>query len=178
MEFTKQAATQASMGGKALRVYGYKNSDGEVQDITVKFLPANGYHGLIRESLKTATELTPENRPASASVADWAKALQEQITSWQATLAGATPARSFEAKIQAVDGAGYSVNPERPTAIYLMGLQRVGPAKTPDISTCRNSVTASKKIIQHKCAVSSYVGTLILEPGKFERVELVDDATP
>jgi hypothetical protein len=178
MESTKQAVTSAFKSGQALRVYGYKNSDGEVQDIVVKFLPSGGYHGLIQESVKTASTLPPELRPATATAEDWTKALQEQITSWKATLSGQTPERNFGAPLTPVPDVGYGVSEQRPAAIYLTGLQRVGPAKTPDTSKCRNGVTASKKIIQFQTPVSSYVGTLILEPGKFERVEVLPNATP
>ena len=174
MESTKQAVTLAYQGLKPLRVYGYRSTDGEVQDITVTFATTGVYNTLVQESVKSAALLRGKN-PTEGPDEAWEQALDEQVKSWNTTLSGEQPVRNWGAPVTPVDRAGYGIREDRPTAIFLTNLQRVSPAKEPDISRCRTPVTAAKKIIHHMSPVSTYLGTLILEPGKFDRVEVVND---
>lgn len=63
----------------------------------------------------------------------------------------------------------------RPDAITLKHLRRHSAKAPVDVSGCRTPGTAAKKLLQAASPMGDYIGMLILEPGKFDRLEVVAD---
>jgi len=70
-----------------LAISGYESSNGQIADITVQPLGADGYHRLVRESIeqvKAGDIVMPDGIDTDV----WAEAIKSQLDSWEKTLNG------------------------------------------------------------------------------------------
>jgi NTP pyrophosphatase (non-canonical NTP hydrolase) len=174
MNQAKQVVTEVANGGKKLRVIGYVNTAGEKRDLEVELIGPAGYRDLVRASVAW---LEKQERPDQFAEKDWDAGKFEQWTSWTNTLNGDGSGRR-EDNLKYVAGTGYATRDDRPEAIVVTGLKNLLPREPVSLDKCRTPVTAVKKWLQANAPVGDFMGNIILEPGKFERVESIAAAPP
>lgn len=161
--------------GGLIRITGYRNSSGEVADYTVRLLGSDGYKKLVQASLKMVMneELA---KPELIDVDTWLLAKNEQVESWGKTLEGGH-ARSFETAIEDVDGL-YGRNNAEPETVWLHNLELVDK-KTISVGDKKevNSrpKTLAKNYIRDNVPLKTYLGQMVLKPGKFDSVSNVGE---
>jgi hypothetical protein len=165
MHDTLTVVKAALAGNRKLKIYGYRNSKGEVKDLEVELIGAAGYRELVRQSLAAAGDLAI-NANHEYTHGQFIQAVDEQRLSWTITLQGHEPSPDA--------GFGWSVPMDRPNALKLDYLKRLGePGDLTELP--KSPVAIAKKRLQHALPIGRFIGSVILEPGKFERVELIPD---
>ncbi len=168
MNNVKQAITAAYQNGQRIKITGYKNSSGGVDDLEVSFLGDGGYYKLLNEAVAWIEKT--ELKLPGISENDAATAKMEQRASWLKSITlraeGAIPTSG-------APGLAWEPHTTRAEAITIKHLTRHSAKEPVDIAGCRTPVTAAKKLLQAASPMGTYIGMLILEPGKFDRIELV-----
>ena len=169
----KEIVAKAAAGSKKLDIKGYMSSEGTVSDMVVELLPEGGYQGLIKQtlmeiatgSIKTAAPVDFEDKEA------WKLGVDEQITSWNKSVAGEHAERATGVPLEA--GKGFFTRADKPEVVILKSLRGISSkvsAASPNPPTKSAPKTIAKKMFAKRCPIDAFIGQLNLSPDKIESI--------
>lgn len=135
------------------RLTGYKGSDGSVKNYTFKIIGHDGYLKLCQESVNELNDMLRSGNKSG----DERIAINELIDSYQKTIRGEQPVRSFTKE----DGAEYIDHCQIITSETIVA----APKRNKNY---RNNVTMYKAKLREVLPIRSYIGAFKLAPGKYE----------
>jgi hypothetical protein len=156
----------ASTNHGFISVNGYTSKSGQIANITVQPLGADGYHKLIAKSIAEAPQL---ERPSKFDEETWAKALEGQIKSWQKTLDGGHERKNNFTK----ESKGFDNHAEN-DAVYIRNFVIISKDVTTEgeYKTVNSApLTKAKGYLRKNTAVGKYQGQMKLEIGTFNTVK-------
>lgn len=166
-----------------LKVIGYRNSKGEVQDIEACTVAGGYYFSLVekdlamlkRADIQYIMEALGDEEGGDLSKTDYIAAVDQMVKSKEESLR-----KRADKSVVPKSDVGYEKvgvgcvyrRDDAPNAIYLRHLLRIGvmPAPRPAkgaIPRAKQQITEALDLPQRR-----YIGALKLEEGKFERVEV------
>lgn len=150
--------------GTRFRVLGYRTQSDEVWDYDLIYLGKDGYKDIVRESLETLQKLKKEMPHLFQDTVTF-QASKELEESFQATLNGTQKERNW------------TVNPDdtakRLFSMRIVKSTRVGGA-IPTSTRKSSEKTIKKNKIRKLLPINDYLGQLVLAPGKFRVVEIME----
>ena len=184
---TPTIATLQSIGDATFTVKGYQRSDGAVVNLTVKFLPHDGYKNLIRESIDAIDKLRESVDAIDKfgdllDTAQFAEVRANVLAGLNKSLAdksddanaAATPKRQSHEELDFI-ARNIAILDRNPDKVAVFNLETittemlVEPAK---VVKSRDELSANKKKLMAVLPVSRYCHRLNLYPGKYQSVEL------
>lgn len=176
---------KAQESSKTLLLEKYVNTDGVVKDYVIKLLPGDGYHSLVQQSLEildnNAQKFMSDIKPADADMAEWAKAVSEQIDSFKKSLDPDKEKKAFTYKNPTVSDNGMHFYEEEfksgnVNTVMIKNIEVMSTtlhSETVEEKLPKGNVARYKHIIRSHLPISKYVGQFNLSPDKVQNVKAV-----
>lgn len=168
----------ALLGGKpvgtSFRIEGYRDTDGNVKNITVRTLGPNGYREMQTQALRILEGVQEPSLPGfEPAVARQALAA---LTESARKSLGAAPVERKEVYTDDTAG-GFARKPGTDDAVYMLRLEVVDSAAvggTPPTDPRRDLTRATRALAEElKLPTRRYLHAVKLTAGKFARVSMV-----
>jgi hypothetical protein len=163
------AVTNEALSKSAsIRVEGYVNSSGFVENVTV--IPVQDFSELAKESLAwMASGSADALKPADVEQIAWDTAMGQTKESWERYLREGPKNPNSDTKYSEVTRHVKVANSD-PGTVKVGPFRRlaavpVGATKAPPVH--RDAVTRSKHILREASPAGAYIGDLVLSKGKF-----------
>jgi hypothetical protein len=174
---TPTIATLQSIGDATFTVKGYQRSDGAVVNLTVKFLPHDGYKNLIRESIETIDKFGDLlDKTQFVEVRDNVLVgLNKSLADKSEDANAAAPSKRQSHEELEFIARNIAILDKNPDKVAVFNLETIAtemlvePAK---VVKSRDELSANKKKLMAVLPVSRYCHRLNLYPGKYQSVEL------
>lgn len=184
-DLIRDTLTRYGQQGGALRIDGYRSQDGQVSNMLVQQMEADGYDYLVRaslEELRTLSKDAPDLRrmcqiPEDVDASGFWQCVSEQLSSWEkraSTPEGEGSNRRLDAGLL-LQPAGYYLSMKDPDTTILLHLDLLSQEiESGQVSgeTAWNK-TRIKNAIKAVLPLHRYVGRLNLSPGNIRGLQIV-----